>query len=356
MIPMQPSLPAALTLLFLPPTAHATLIAGDHFLGGYEPTLGEYSAGNIAGQNPTLPGWSVPWNTPGFGPDRLVFNPAGLTFGRLDCRGGHAQANPFTRVGRVLDTPYTDATATTLYLSFLLRVPNSRTSHYKAFELHEGGLDNPPMDYDELRLGTTWAAVIPLDPRLAFDFDGGTTEGWPQLTAPASPQKWTVAQGDDAHSGTWSVKQDIPAGSDGGSPHATMWLRSPEFKLNASGDLSFFLMGGGFNTSAFVPFDDSEVPADSIDTDDPEGGGFHSVVLRDAVTGEFVRSFNRPTDGTDWQLAKFSAQEIKFVLEQYPDATFTLDLIDARHGTWGWCNLDTVRIPGTLAGESAFVR
>jgi hypothetical protein len=219
-----------------------------------------------------------------------------------------------------------------------------------------GGYDNPPMDYDELRLGTTWAAVTPPDPRLAFDFDNGSTEGWTQITDPSSPQQWTVAQGGDAHSGAWSVKQDLPAGADGDSAHATLWLRSPEFNLHASGDLSFFLMGGGFNPAAFIPFDDSEVPADSVATDDPEGGGFHGVVLRDAATGEFVRSFNRPTDGTDWQLVKFSAQEIEFALEQYPDTTFTLELINARHGTWGWCNLDTVRIPGTLAGEPPFVQ
>ncbi len=450
MITMKPPLSAAIALLLVPPGAHATLIAEDHFLGGYDPTFGEYTAGNIAGQNPTLPGWSVPWTMPGFNPDRLVFNPAGLTFGRLDCRGGHAQANPFTRVGRVLDTPCTDATDGTLYLSFLLRVPNSNTSHYKAFELHEGGYDdntqrrlalglhgadfypngnfglrllnnnsfkldlgpsdtqpnlfvlklvfssanngdsltvwrnptslggaepaggqplanfnlrfdrttfahfetgydNPPMDYDELRLGTTWADVTPLDPRLAFDFDDGTPQGWTQLTPPDSPQRWTVAQGGDAHSGAWSVKQDIPAGSDGDSPHATLWLRSPEFKLNGSGALSFFLMGGGFNPNAVLPFVDSEVPAHSVDGDDPNGGGFHGLALRDVATGEFIRTFNRTTDGADWQLVRIDAPEIEFLMDLYPDATYTLDLIDARHGTWGWCNLDTVRIPGTLA-------
>jgi len=453
----QHTLAATLTalplLLATAGPAAANLIAQDHFLGGWEPEAGEYYSGLILGQNPTLPGWSVPWTKPDWGdPNRLEFDPAGLLYRNLDCRGGHAEAMPFTRVGRVLDAPFTDASSGTVYLSFLMRVPNSSPFNYKAFELHDGGYDdgsqrklqlglhsdfytngnfglrlfnnnafkvdlgpsdtrtnlfvikfvfsaasngdtltvwrnptalggteppggqtltgfnmtfdrttlahfeqgfgNPSMSYDELRLGTSWAAVTPVDPRLVYDFDDGTFQGWTQITDPESPHLWAVAAGGDSHSGSHAVKQQIPGG-DGDSPHATLWLRSPEFTLNGSGDLTLFLMGGGFNSNGIFLYNESDIPADSIDTFAPEGGGVHGVFLRNAATGDFVWQGFRPTDGINWEKVTFAAADLE-LLDQ--NATYTLDLIDSRHGTWGWCNMDTVRIPGTLiAGPQPFL-
>jgi hypothetical protein len=443
---------AAIPLLLAGSHADATIIAQDQFLGGWDPEAGEYSSGFILGQNPSLPGWSVPWTKPDWGdPNRLEFNPAGLLYRNLDCRGGHAEARPFTRVGRVLDVPFNDAASGTFYLSFLMRVPNSNPFNYKAFELHDGGyddnthrklqlglhsdlytngnfglrlfnnngfkldlgpsntrpnlfvikfvfstasngdsvtvwrnptalgsaeppggltlsgfnmgfdrttlahfengFDNPSMSYDELRLGTSWAVVTPVDPRLVYDFDDGAFQGWTQLTDPGSPQQWAVAAGGDSHSGSHAVKQQIPGGN-GDSPHATLWLRSPEFTLNGTGDLTLFLMGGGFNSNGLYLGNESDVPANSVDTADSEGGGVHGVFLRNAATGEFVWQGFRLDNGINWAKVTLAAADLE-LLDQ--DATYTLDLIDARHGSWGWCNMDTVRIPGTLiAGPQPF--
>jgi hypothetical protein len=67
------------------------------------------------------------------------------------------------------------------------------------------------------------------------------------------------------------------------------------------------------------------------------------VALRQAGSDVFVLSGKRSADGNAWQQVSFSAAQLA-ALNQ--DAVYTLDLIDAGDGGWGWVNLDSVNIPG----------
>jgi hypothetical protein len=73
------------------------------------------------------------------------------------------------------------------------------------------------------------------------------------------------------------------------------------------------------------------------------------VALRNANTGVFVLAGTRSTDSAEpnnvWQPVTFTQAQLA-ALDQ--NASYTLDLLDARAGGWGWINLDSVSIPGTL--------
>ena len=212
----------------------------------------------------------------------------------------------------------------------------------------------PGLNFDEIRIGTTWAAVTPpgssTDSRLIYEFEDGTLQGWMELTIPNDnfgPQHWVAGAGGDAQAGSWCIKQHLHPDSTSNPlaadyAHPTLWLRSPEFRLSGTGDLTVWLFGGGDNPLATPSANEAEVPAYSVDTAD---GGWHGVVLRNAATGDFVLARSKPTDGTTWEQVMFSARALA-ALDQ--NAVYTLDLIDARNNTWGWANMDTVAIPGVL--------
>jgi hypothetical protein len=127
--------------------ASAGLVASDSF------NTGDYGPGTLEGQNPALAGWSGGWMTPGWGaPNNISVVSNGLDYPGLVTSGGAAQANPFTRVGRLLETPHTDATNATVYMSILMQMPNIDNSHYRALELHNGGFDDGA--HRKLQLGT----------------------------------------------------------------------------------------------------------------------------------------------------------------------------------------------------------
>ncbi len=121
------------------------------------------------------------------------------------------------------------------------------------------------------------------------------------------------------------------------SPHTTAWIRSPEFKLDGSGDLLFSLAGGGAGSA--VGLSTADIALES------GGGGFMGVALRAADTDQFVLSAVKPSGGNEWSIGKFTREQLA-TLDQ--NARYTLDFIDAFHGGWGWVNLDTVMIPGVL--------
>jgi len=76
-------------------------------------------------------------------------------------------------------------------------------------------------------------------------------------------------------------------------------------------------------------------------------GGYLGSALRLATTGQFLLSASKTGDGNSWQQVGFSAAQL-VALPQ--DHVYTLDFIDAAHGSWGWVNMDSVTIPGTLIG------
>jgi hypothetical protein len=73
-------------------------------------------------------------------------------------------------------------------------------------------------------------------------------------------------------------------------------------------------------------------------------GGFRGIALRNATTGQFVLSASKTSDGNTWQQVGFSAAQLAALPQ---DHVYTLDFIDAAHGSWGWVNMDSVTIPGS---------
>ena len=209
---------------------------------------------------------------------------------------------------------------------------------------------SPALAFDEIRLGTNWAAVTPpggdSDTRLLFDFDDGTVQGWTQVMTNGnySPQYWEVAGGGDAQSQPFSLKQHLADSWPGFADieHDTLWIRSPQFRLAGNGDLTFWLFGGGTNALATPPAHETDVPPHSVDT---ANGGWHGVALRNSANGNFLLTGNKPTDGTAWAQVSFPAAQLAAL---DTNAVYTLDVIDARNNAWSWFNIDSIRIPGAL--------
>lgn len=188
---------------------------------------------------------------------------------------------------------------------------------------------------------------------MAFDFDEGTRGDWtltstdgqgrqhfalvpPSVSSPnVTPQ-----------SGSHFIGLHIPAFGGGytqDGAHDTLIMRSPEFTLNGSGALAAWLSGGG---SGAVSLSGTEVDAlPGVSSSD----GFLGLALRNVTTGYYVLSATKSGGGNAWQQVTFTVTELGALPR---DDIYTLDLIDARHGGWGWVNLDSVTVPGSLADES----
>ncbi|MCC5846140.1 MAG: PEP-CTERM sorting domain-containing protein [Verrucomicrobia bacterium] len=195
---------------------------------------------------------------------------------------------------------------------------------------------------------------------LLFNWDDGTMQGW--ITISADP---------DLGYGPWSGWPANHEGTHGmshgnvGDSHITEWVRSPEFIIDQvdgdglpTSDLTFFMLGGGnrFNSNittgegsgALIPANSQQGTVDG--TYAPMG-----VALRDAKTGDFLLSANRSSNAqninSDWEQLTFTASQLQALIADDPGRVFTLDLIDAYHGDWGWQSLDTVSGPATVIPE-----
>jgi hypothetical protein len=118
----------------------------------------------------------------------------------------------------------------------------------------------------------------------------------------------------------------------------TLWLRSPQFNLNGTGDLTVQLAKGIAKTTA--PANDLAVPFAAID-----GGGWKGVALRRVSDGVFV--LNKPRDvGNDDTLRTVTFTQAELATLD-SNAAYTLELINSDRGSWGWLTMDNVSIPGT---------
>jgi hypothetical protein len=190
---------------------------------------------------------------------------------------------------------------------------------------------------------------------LTYDFDDGTFQGWTTVSADAQGRQFfaivppiTNSPNHTPQAGSHFVGLHIPAFSLNNppapnytqdDPHDTLLLRSPEFTLNGTGNLSAWLSGGGTGSPNLANTSVGALPAAS------SSGGFRGVALRNATTGMFVLSGAKTADGNSWQQVTFNATQLAALPQ---NDVYTLDLIDARHGGWGWVNMDSVTIPGTL--------
>ena len=116
----------------------------------------------------------------------------------------------------------------------------------------------------------------------------------------------------------------------------TVWLRSPQFYLNGSGDLTVQMAKGMAHGPA--PTDDRSVPYSSL-----ANGGWKGVALRSAFDGTFLLAKPRTTEGDAMVTVTFTTAE----LAPFVGIACTLDLINSCNGGWGWLIMGNVSIPGS---------
>ena len=120
----------------------------------------------------------------------------------------------------------------------------------------------------------------------------------------------------------------------------TQWLRSPEFTLDGSGDLTF-QMARGLSVGSLA----ATVPFTATDT------GWNGIVLRNAATGLVVleQPHNDLDDGDGHTFSDYTFTQAALVGYADGSTAYTLDLISAHNGGFGGIHLDNVIIPGAVA-------
>ena len=127
---------------------------------------------------------------------------------------------------------------------------------------------------------------------------------------------------------------------------STLLMRSPLFTLDGSGDLTVAVAGGLGGTVSLAGTSTVFSPT-TTDT------GFQGVALRRVSDETYVLSGRKDFNGTAFALVTLDAASIATATSgDAPGEIYTLDLIDARHGGWGWSGFDTISIPGTAIPEA----
>lgn len=184
---------------------------------------------------------------------------------------------------------------------------------------------------------------------LNYDFDDGTLQGWTTILPAdpgAAPLAFTATTAPvsrvQPQAGTHLMAPMPWDGRD--AEHETLYLRSPEFFVDTSGDLTFYMAGG--SASSILPSTDADVLA----TPNAISGGAMFVGLRRVSDGTFVLTKRRGGNGNGWVAHSFTAAE----LAPFVGELCTLDLVDTNFSGWGWTALDTVSIPG-VSGASVVI-
>jgi hypothetical protein len=126
----------------------------------------------------------------------------------------------------------------------------------------------------------------------------------------------------------------------------TLLMRSPAFTLDGSGDLTVAI-GGGEGGAATLSGTSAAVSATTT------SAGFQGVALRRVSDDTYVLSGRRSGNATDFQLVSLAAASIASATAgDASGEAYTLDLVDARHGGWGWSGFDSISIPGAAIPEA----
>jgi hypothetical protein len=191
-----------------------------------------------------------------------------------------------------------------------------------------------------LILGTSLSAST-----ISYTFDDGTNQGWTNidLKSPSTGNQWvwtaeTSIWFVSPYSGSYAVGQSNYVGPDSGADTAnsTRIFRSPEFTFVSTDtiDATVYLVAGS-GGAASLSGNVADLQAESSST------GFMGVALRDVTTGTYVASVHlSPPYTTTWSPLSFDLSSID------RSHTYTLDLVDAFHGSWGWVGMDSVTLTG----------
>ncbi len=199
--------------------------------------------------------------------------------------------------------------------------------------------DNSTQNY------TVTVTVAP--PPLTYNFNDATLQGWNNrvwngsawidLAANATTYAGTLLPA-SGNNGLFIPSNSAVWVSGNADYHFnTLWLRSPQFYLNGTGDLSMHLSKGIAKTTA--PANDLAVPFAAID-----GGGWKGVALRRVSDGVFV--LNKPRSGSPGDsFSPVTFTQVELATLNF-DTPYTLELINSGSGSWGWLTMDNVSIPG----------
>ena len=204
---------------------------------------------------------------------------------------------------------------------------------------------------------------------IAYDFNGNSLQGWHNRVWDATASQWVDLAADvtampstinggtivPAYSGNTlfvSTAANWPYEIGGGSYLTpgnldaglnTKWVRSPEFYLTGSGDLTFSLIYG--QSTGTLPQYDSEVAYDASQ-------GWSGLALRDAATGMFVLSQSGTENYTTYTPLSFTSNQLARL---DPSHRYTLDLITTKAAFASWISLDNVSVPGVLAPADKYM-
>jgi autotransporter-associated beta strand protein len=201
---------------------------------------------------------------------------------------------------------------------------------------------------------TVTVTVAP--PPLIYDFNDATLQGWNNrvwngsawidLAANATTYAGTLLPA-SGNNGLFVPNNNAVWVSGSMDHHLnTLWLRSPQFYLNGTSDLTVQLAKGIAKTTA--PADDLAVPFTAA-----TGGGWKGVALRRVSDGVFV--LNKPRnvgDDDNYRTVTFTQTELATLDFS---AAYTLELINSDRGGWGWLTMDNVSIPGIVASTTNVV-
>ncbi len=207
---------------------------------------------------------------------------------------------------------------------------------------------------------------------ITHTFAPGNFQGWQQVVIPGgdpllddirfnttnatfgSRMLWVDPVGDV---GGLTVTNPAGTADYRGIAHNSAILRSPTFTLDGVNlaatltqftvtDISFSLLGG---RSDVVPTNVSDIPAASINRPAADLGGFLGVALRRDSDNEYLTWSSRSGNGQSgfgspptWETLTLDSVTLAAAISGDPQGTlYTLDLIDAAHGDWGWVSMDS---------------
>ena len=196
---------------------------------------------------------------------------------------------------------------------------------------------------------------IPGTAALSYNFDDKTLQGWNNrvwngsawinLAANATTYAGTILPA-SANNNLFGPLEGAagPVGGNIDNHLNTLWLRSPEFALNGSGDLTVQLSKGSSNTTT-APANQLSVPYAATN-----GGGWKGVALRRSSDGVFVLTKAKTGwTGPEYFTMTFTKAELASLSQS---STYSLEVINSDYGNWGWLTVDNVSIPGITTGTS----
>lgn len=200
------------------------------------------------------------------------------------------------------------------------------------------------------------AGVAPAQ-TVTYDFDNGTLQGWTNTRTSSTSENSSFVLYQNtfepnspvAQSGSGQVAPQVSTFNccPQDSPHDTLVLTSPQFTLDNTGSITFYLTGGE-GAAATPGADFSSLPASSSEA------GFQGVALRNVTTGAYVLSERRAGNDNVYQLRDFTNAELAGAGVLGNNTPLVLDLIDTRNGGWGWLAMDTVTVNGVVPEPASF--